>query len=344
MIRENNKRFARRIVITGLLATTGVAHAMSTVTSPIDWRFTSSTTFNGASFDGVARIAFDTDGNLNNGAYICSGTLLSGGQYVLTAAHCADNFNVMKVQFGVNGNVATVTTGVSAAYVNSNWVNANISLQTGSDIAILKLDQIISGITGFNLYGSNAIGQTVLQMGYGTTNTGSSTVPSNWNDWGWGHYGYNTYDVGIAQLKNYSAGYGQYGFEYVADFDDGSQQHNALDPSYWGYGTWSSNTGVAGEALTSGGDSGGGDFVWSGSEWLLAGVHSWGMWFCDGYVDANCANRSGYGDTSGSSAVFSHINWINSVTSYSVPEPDTLPLLAAGLFTTFGLGRWRKRS
>ena len=38
--------------------------------------------------EGVARLRFDNDGNLNNGSYICSGTLLAGGQYVLTAAHC----------------------------------------------------------------------------------------------------------------------------------------------------------------------------------------------------------------------------------------------------------------
>ena len=63
-----------------------------------NWRFAPGQVFNGVAgaLDGVARISFTTP----QGNYACSGSLLQGGQYVLTAAHCADDFSSMTVQFG----------------------------------------------------------------------------------------------------------------------------------------------------------------------------------------------------------------------------------------------------
>ena len=66
--------------------------------SPADWRFLPGQTFNGVAgaLDGVARLSFsNAEGN-----WACSGSLLAGGQYVLTAARCADDFRTMKVDFG----------------------------------------------------------------------------------------------------------------------------------------------------------------------------------------------------------------------------------------------------
>ena len=102
-------RAMRLAPIAALIAGFGTAHAMSNNTAPSNWRFDSTSTFNGVNFDGVARLLFDSDGDLDNGAYVCSGTLLAGGMYVLTAGHCADNFNVMQIDFGVNNDVATAT-------------------------------------------------------------------------------------------------------------------------------------------------------------------------------------------------------------------------------------------
>ena len=102
-------RALRLAPIAALLAGFGTAHAMSNNTAPSNWRFDSTSTFNGVNFDGVARLYFDSDGSIDNGGFICSGTLLAGGMYVLTAGHCADNFNVMKIEFGLNNDVATAT-------------------------------------------------------------------------------------------------------------------------------------------------------------------------------------------------------------------------------------------
>lgn len=314
--------------------------------TPTDWRLTHGMTFNGVSFDGVARIAFDNDGSLSDGSYICSGTLLSGGTHVLTAAHCADDFNIMRVDFGVYGGTSTLTRGVAAAAVHPGWTGSNLAF--GADLAVLKLDAPVTTIQGFNLSQSNDTGKSMLIMGYGTTGRGASTTDPDWSDWGWGHWGMNEADVTVQAFDAavWPGAYPYHGDEYLFDFDNGTQTHNTLGQiaALTGNG-WTSSTGLgADEALVAGGDSGGGDFVWNGSEWLLSGVHSWGWQAC-GDLGLGCDYSdtafSSYGDLSGSTAVFSHLAWIDSVTA--VPEPQTYAMMLLGLGVLGSLKRRRTR-
>lgn len=57
----------------------GVTPLTSHTSPPSEWRLTDGMQFNGVSFDGLARLSFDNDGDLGNGFYVCSGALLSGG-------------------------------------------------------------------------------------------------------------------------------------------------------------------------------------------------------------------------------------------------------------------------
>ncbi len=324
----------------GLWAAAPAVSAMSNVTAPENWRFDSSTLFNGVNFDGVARLQYTLP---NGNASMCSGTLLAGGQYVLTAAHCVVNNTNFLVQFGVNNDVAKASSAVSAVFVHDSWTG---DLLQDADLAILKLSNTVTGIQGFQLHQGSAIGQSVLMMGYGTTGTGAATTSSTFSDKAYGHWGMNTFDATAQQFINAAQAQGlpslgtwsnAHGEQYVADFDNGLSQYNTLGR----INGLVSDTGGTTESLISGGDSGGGDFVWDGQAWLLTGVHSWSWQFCPGRISPSCdfstGNSTSFGDLMGSTAVASHVDWIQAVTG--VPEPGTWALMALGLASVGAMKR-----
>lgn len=337
----------------------------SNSTAVTNWRLNPNAAFNGveAAFNGTARLLFNVAGS--GGTFVCSGSLMPGGEWILTAAHCADDTISMTVQFGLFNGVALETRTATEFVVHPGWIAGGGTLDDGSDIALVRLNVPVTNLNAYYLSTTNDVGKEYLITGYGSTNTGFATGGSNWGDSAYGHYGYNVAD-GESSVIFGTWGAGTYtpptyGVTYVSDFDS----HNIADPGRYntlqrmadirGSSAWSSGLSLGErEAIIAGGDSGGADFIWDAANgaWLISAVHSWGWQFCPGRItDPSCDYRTGnsvsYGDITGSTAVFTHIDWIESVTGVSVtvpaiPEPSTYALMALGLLAVGAAARRRR--
>ena len=191
-----------------------------------DWRLAPGQIFNGVggALDGVARLNFTTA----TGNFACSGALLQGGQYVLTAAHCADDVSTMTVDFGWSAGQAAETRTVTSAVLHPAWRGFEQSADAGVDLAIVRLSAPITTISGYALSSTNDVGKNYLMAGYGMTSVGSSNRPTNWNDSDYGHYGWNTFDVDSRTFNRVvgavTPGWGRnadyyVGTTYMSDFD-----------------------------------------------------------------------------------------------------------------------------
>lgn len=291
----------------------------------------------GGALDGVGRLTLVTQPSPGVPGWIpptpggqfagyCTANLLSGGQYAITAAHCVDNENVAQVSF-LNG---AVTRSVTQATLNSGWLGGNF----GADMALLRLDSPIAEIQGYQLASVDATNNTVLLAGYGLVGTGST----GWVDpnlQGAGYFGFNRYDISLSSRNGSSLNGSVYGF----DFDNGTNQQDTLCLLY---SVCDLGLGLL-EASVALGDSGGGSFVWSGTQWLLAGLHSHASEYLRGTCgfdaglqcgDVNdVAFDSSFGEVFWDASLLPHLSWINGflTTSTEVPEPGTALLLALGL-------------
>lgn len=319
------------------------AQAVSNTSAATDWRLQPGQVFNGVAgpLDSVARLwGTDSAGQ----SFVCSGTLLAGGRHVLTAAHCADGFSSLQVDFGLVGGTASVSRTVSPGQVwlHSGW---NGTLSTGADLAVLALSAPVTTISGAQLSGRNDLGSAFLFAGHGSTTTGGSSSGTTWDDWGWAHWGSNSFDLTNQTFRgNTPAPYGE---TWLFDFDAPSGSRAALASPGRGRPGLVAHRRLAAEAepaqdravtprseaLLAPGDSGAGAFVWDGQQWRLSAVMSWTLQHscnqANGLAcDSNPDNTASFGDLAGATALDGHIAWIDSVIHNRAG-----PMAAAGMGT-----------
>lgn len=278
------------------------------------------------------------------GSFICSGALID--QYhVVSAGHCVDDDglghvidlkkpgNSVRVVF----NASSVVGDPGRAVIAANRVDINPGYQgfgncpagvpgfcVNDDVAVIQLSAPApAAAKTYKLYGSAVAEGTVFTMvGYGTSGDG-------WNGYTVSpafrvkRSGKNVYDFTETDDEaNFAAGSARE--VWYADFDgtapDGTVIDTFCDPSVLGVARCGVSLGNAIESNIGGGDSGGPSFVLVGDEYQLVANNTFGF-------SMGISPRGGFGDGMGGILLDPYRSWIRS----TVPEPDSLALLAFGL-------------
>lgn len=258
-----------------------------------------------SAFDGVGKVTIPGVG--------CSGSLLSDGLHVLTAAHCVSGAlaNQITVTFGSAG--GPLNYSVSAFSIAPGFVLGNPP--RGSDVAVLTLATLAdAALHRYGIYTqTDEIGQQFTMAGYGYAGAGTSPGFLLTQIYGNLRTGSNTFDVDpFFVLGGGAVDFGAY---LMFDFDNGQAAQNVVG----------SVTPTSAEGMLAPGDSGGPSFLVSGGNMLIAGIHSWGGRLTDingNSADIDSAINGTFGEVGGDTRVSTYAAFINS-TSALTPEPST---------------------
>lgn len=272
----------------------------------------------GSGYDGVVRV-------VTNG-YFGTGTLLFGGQAVLTAAHLFFKpeglaFANTSVQFETMWGLQSI--GASEVWVHPGYDRTD-SL---NDLALVWLTQNApASAQRFGLYrGQDEMSQTFTMVGYGVPGLGASGVLTSFNQTPVRLISQNQFDVDTASLGPYFSTTGAWesirGKQLAADFDNGLAQNDAL-----GVMARSKGLGLGElEGLITPGDSGGPAFI----NGLLAGIASFSARLsyrlspestASVSPDVDTQANSSYGEVGSWQRVSAYQQWIDK----SLREHDTL--------------------
>jgi hypothetical protein len=194
----------------------------------------------------------------------CSGSLLSGGYALLTAAHCVtgDNDTLSATDISVNFANVNLSLTSQSYVVDPLW---NGSLANGGDLAVIQFSTPITSISGYQLdTTSSAVGDKVTLAGYGLTGVGSTG------------YTANTFGTLYEGTNQYLGVYSNAQSVYAYGFTSGTS-----------------------EVMIAPGDSGGASLVNVGGVWEIVGVHDFVTCFAQG-----CTPNSSFGQFGGDTSVY----------------------------------------
>ena len=288
-----------------------------------------------------------------NGTFICSTTLMLGGQYMLTAAHCLTNgsntintSSVLGVMWNSSGGREVLA--ADSWYVHPQYTGEVIDAH---DVAVVHLSRSFSSsITAGarNIYRGNPFGQVGEAVGNGRSGTGATgaTIGAGFNLSN-RRRGNNLVDLSWTDPAFFGffggggAGSGFYGnadpYGLVADFDNGLAANDASCLIGGAFGTSQfCNSGLGiNEVSLGGGDSGGPLLIGGG----VAGVASYGLTFGSSFGDIDNRLNDTFGEFSGWASTEYNQQWLD---NYVAPEPASVVLTATGLLAVMG-GAWRRR-
>ena len=260
----------------------------------------------------------------------CTGSLLAGGQYILTAAHCVTDGatlspGLLDRPFFANFNLVSGAPqgSIGNLFVLPNWDG---SVVNGNDLALLSLvNPAPTEAERYDIYRhSDELGQTFTKVGYGNLGTGltGDVIPNGEVAF----FGQNQFEGTEADLANllFSPVRPAPLSQLLFDFDSGFSSNNLLGSL--GLGNQ--------EVNTASGDSGGPAFIGD----RIAGITSYGVGGFNLFppTDIDYEINSSFGELSGETRVSTYASFIDQVllgnvaptgrnTAYAaVPEPSTL--------------------
>ena len=297
--------------------------------------------------------------NFSSGSFICSGTLMSDRQSVLTAAHCVTDASLgtpisSTAWFygGPNGDTLVPdspdATPVAATqyFVHPSYSGRVID---HNDVAVVRLSTPAPAFApAFGLYTQELSGHDFNVWGYGGRSSGGGNVGANL-DTDRLRQGDNRYDFrlgdaafGTGWASELEEPFAQIAHSWLSDFDNGHAANDAAcktvavvfglaaNPAWCNLGRAAREVGVAG------GDSGGPGFI----DGLVASVNSYGLTYGEAaYGDVDAALNSSFGEFTGYVPVYLHADFINAAL---VPEPGACLLMALGLAGMGGAVRRRR--
>jgi secreted trypsin-like serine protease len=275
---------------------------------------------NGVNLSGVVELVTST-------GYGCSGSLLSDGYSILTAAHCVTEPSVPSdVIVYFQGPTGPVGYTATTYLIDPGWTGDSTE---GNDLAILRLNQAAPAYdTRYSLFTGIPTTSPILMTGYGVSGTGTtgecpwSGSSTTCNDPNGPYYPFGTLRQGENRYDVLGSAFGWSANMLMGDFDNGTETNNALG---------STDSDIPNEVDIAHGDSGGPSFY----DGQLIGVHDLIVCFsatssspCTDPPSVSPYNNSYFGQVFADTGVSGNASWIE---SEEVPEPASCSLVLLGL-------------